>query len=58
MYLDTTFLDPDYSSFPTRREAEEKVWELTRDWLNKNKKARIKDYVVLFHLPARCVALT
>ena len=53
MYLDTTFLSTDYETFPSRREAEQEVWVLARDWLNRNRKARKKEYVVRFHLPAR-----
>ena len=37
MYLDTTFLSKDYPTFPSRKEAENKVFELCKEWIGKNK---------------------
>ena len=54
MYLDTTFLSEDYPTFPPRREAELRVWQLTRDWVGRNRSGQAK-FVVLLHLPARFV---
>jgi len=55
MYLDTTFCSPQYLTFPTRKESEEKIWELCQKWIRKNgmfKDTRSK-HVILFHLPPR-----
>lgn len=55
MYLDTTFCSPQYETFPTRREAEEKIWELCQKWIKRNGmfKTTRNQHVILFHLPAR-----
>jgi len=57
MYLDTTFCSEQYESFPTRREAEEKIWEQCDKWIKRNGKYRNKNtrnkHVVLLTLPAR-----
>ena len=55
IYLDTTFCSPQYLTFPTRQESEEKIWELCQKWIRKNgmfKDTRSK-HVILFHLPPR-----
>ena len=44
----------DYPTFPPRREAELRVWQLTRDWVGRNRSGQAK-FVVLLHLPARFV---
>ena len=44
----------DYPTFPPRREAELRVWQLTRDWVGRNRGSQAK-FVVLLHLPARFV---
>lgn len=41
IYLDTTFLDPDYEYFPTRYESASKVCEIIKEWLQKNSKTVI-----------------
>ena len=55
LYLDTTYCSPQYETFPTRAESEEKIWELCQKWIRKNgmfKDTRAR-HVVLFHLPPR-----
>ena len=55
MYLDTSYCSPQYLTFPTRQESEEKIWELCQKWIRKNgmfKDTRAK-HVILFHLPPR-----
>ncbi|XP_023328032.1 protein artemis [Eurytemora carolleeae] len=55
MYLDTTFCSPHYKSFPTRREAESKIWDQCDKWIRRNgllRNTRGK-HVILLHLPAR-----
>ena len=55
LYLDTTYCSPQYKTFPTRAESEEKIWELCQKWIRKN--GMFKDtrsrHVILFHLPPR-----
>ena len=55
MYLDTTFCSNKYLTFPTRQEAEEKIWSICERWIRKNTifKENFRQHVVLFHLPAR-----
>merc|ERR1740128_1450254 len=55
MYLDTTFCSEQYISFPSRQEAEKKIWEQTANWVRRNglyRNTRVK-HVVLLELPAR-----
>ena len=55
MYLDTTFCSPSYLSFPTRKNAEEKIWQICQRWIRKN--GMFKDtnpqHVILLDLPPR-----
>ena len=61
MYLDTTFLRPHYPTFPSRKAAVDKVWELCTEWVGKNnvlrrgkRKGELNDkFVVVLHTPAR-----
>jgi DNA cross-link repair 1C protein len=55
MYLDTTFCTPQYKTFPTRSEAESRIWEQCDKWIKRNgllRNTRGK-HVILLHLPAR-----
>ncbi|KAL6255386.1 hypothetical protein P5V15_013723 [Pogonomyrmex californicus] len=36
IYLDTTFLDPDFTFFPTREESIKKICEIVNEWLEKS----------------------
>ena len=61
MYLDTTFLSRDYSTFPSRKKAVEEVWRLCSEWIGQNKvlrsgarKGELNDkFVVVLHTSAR-----
>ena len=58
VYLDTTFLSSKFRHFPSRRAAETKIWELTKEWLSRNGKIKSrsmnkKKFVVKLHLPAQ-----
>lgn len=61
MYLDTTFLSPDYNTFPTREKATERAWDLCSEWIRKNRvltrgprKGMMTDnFAVVFHMSAR-----
>ena len=55
MYLDTTFCSTKYLNFPSRKSAEEKIWDICQKWIKKNGMFNdtISKHVVLFHLPAR-----
>ena len=54
MFLDTTFLSKEYPSFPTRKEAENKILKISHDWLRKNeKKGARKKFIVSFIFPAK-----
>ena len=61
MYLDTTFLSQDYLTFPSRKEAEMRVFELCRKWIEQNRVlskgprtgVRLDKFAVVLHLPAR-----
>ena len=55
LYLDTKFCSPNYLSFPTRKNAEEKIWQICQRWIRKN--GMFKDtnpqHVILLDLPPR-----
>ena len=55
MYLDTKFCSPSYQSFPTRKNAEDKIWQICQRWIRKN--GMFKDtnpqHVILLDLPPR-----
>ena len=58
IYLDTTFLTTSFKHFPSRKAAENKVWELVKDWVSRNAKIKSraknrKKFVVLLHFPAQ-----
>ena len=56
LYLDTTFMKQTYQTFPGRKQSEQKIWELVKNWVGQNKtkqRGRRKEYVVLLHPPAR-----
>ena len=55
MYLDTTFCSSNYTEFPTRDQAIQRMWGLVHSWIRKNGMYRRKraKHVVLFHLPAQ-----
>ena len=55
MYLDTTFCASEFRSFPSRKEAEKKIWSVCEKWINRNVMFRDKEnkHVVLFQLPAK-----
>ena len=55
LYLDTTFCSNDYLTFPSRKSAEDAVWELVDGWVRKNGMYRHQKacHVVLFKLPAQ-----
>ena len=36
LYLDTMFCSPNYQAFPTRKNAEEKIWQICQRWIMKN----------------------
>ena len=55
LYLDTSYCSPQYQTFPSRPQSEEKIWELCQKWIRKNgmfKDTRAR-HVILFHLPPR-----
>ncbi|XP_050090024.1 protein artemis-like [Anopheles aquasalis] len=49
VYLDSTFLDPDYTHFPTRIESTEKIVTLCSQWLAEDRRNRVSLW-----LPAHC----
>uniref|UniRef100_A0A182FYH8 Uncharacterized protein n=1 Tax=Anopheles albimanus TaxID=7167 RepID=A0A182FYH8_ANOAL len=49
VYLDSTFLDPDYIHFPTRIQSAEKIVALCSQWLAEDKRNRVSLW-----LPAHC----
>jgi len=55
MYLDTTFCSEQYETFPTRMEAEEKIWNHCDKWIRRNglHKNTRNAHVILLTLPAR-----
>ena len=54
LYLDTTFCSLSYPSFPTRDNAEEKIWQVCQRWVRRN--GMFKDtnphHVVLLDIPS------
>ena len=53
LYLDTTFMNPNYQDFCSRKDAEKEIWELVKSWVGKNDSSPRKKYVVQLHIPAR-----
>ena len=55
LYLDTKFCSTQYPAFPTRKNAEEKIWQICQRWVRKN--GMFKDtnpqHVILLDLPHR-----
>ena len=57
LYLDTTFCSMAFPSFPTRNNAEEKIWQVCQRWVRRN--GMFKDtnphHVVILDIPPRAV---